>query len=82
MTASDEPQRIVAALEAAGWEPERHDTCTWLTRRGHPAKLLVHTDPNHLDYGDEVDTLVAVLADMDVEGRAARQVLDALTSRG
>ncbi len=82
MTALDEPQRIVAALEAAGWERFGGDGVRFVSVCRLGRVLYVPIDPTAAGYGDDVDLVVSQLAELERQGRDARKVLDALTDQG
>jgi predicted RNA binding protein YcfA (HicA-like mRNA interferase family) len=83
MTTVDEPQRIVAALVAAGWRFVAKGSGH--VRLEHPhasGSLIVATDPAADEYAEEVDAVVRHLDALARVGDSARRALDAMTEQG
>jgi hypothetical protein len=76
-----DPQAVVAAMAAAGWEQAggRADCYVRLRWPGGQRTMIVPLRPDCADYGDLMGAVLAELARSAVEGARSRRVLDALS---
>jgi hypothetical protein len=77
---STNPQAVVAAMTAAGWEQAggRVDHYVRLCWPGSQRTTVVPLRPDDPEYGDLMGAVMAELAQAAADGARARRVLDAL----
>lgn len=83
MTAADEPQKIVDALVAAGWQVEgRSGGAVRLSHADDTVQMMVPTDPTAPEYGQMVDAVASNLVSAVRLGDAARMALNTMRREG